>query len=130
MMLDHEAIGRIKALLRVVDNHEFEIQKPPRVFPIDEVLTSGNHWNRHKPQVLERIRRLNAKGYIEGSIIRGWHPHARTHDACMDYCGTKKFNAKWGKGAHRRLRRDQYHRDGKRMQIPGITYIQGPSCLT
>lgn len=103
-----------------------EYRAGPKIVPIDEILTRGNHWHRHKPQVIERIRRLNAGGVRMGDVIRGYHPHARSESPYGDFCGVKRFNAKWGKGAHRKLPRKHYERDGKRIRISGIVYMQGP----
>jgi hypothetical protein len=73
-------------------------------------------WEKRSPAVMERIDRYVV---VEGERLRGWHPHRRFGNRYdLDVIGPKKFIAKFGREAYRKIPKEVFFRDGHRKAIP------------
>lgn len=89
-----------------------------RVWPIEEYLAR----RRHGPAVRERIRRLNAKGKIEGEWPRGWHPHRRSQSFMHDTMSVRRFVEKFGRAAYQEVPKRAFIRNGHRKAV-SMNYV-------
>lgn len=91
---------------------------------IEDVLTKIASTSRPVGvEIADRIRKLNAHGYLEGAELRGYHPHHTfSRDYHYDGIGPRKFIEMFGQSAYRRAPASALIRRGHR-KIVRFAYI-------